>query len=158
MVFPASLHGLGSRAFENCTALKSITYLGTGFESYSYRDNGDTYDCNLYIYDNSYSGCTRLTDLYFGGSQIALEAILDSYNSSAMRQLQRHCAANSLSAMYLNSGETDYNPENYWVLTDDGTLTVHGTGVLARNYGAPRWYYLDYYIKNVVICEGITGI
>lgn len=85
MVFPASLRGLASAAFENCTALKSITYLGTGFESYAYGDEGDIVEDTLYIHDDTYSGCTRLTDLYFGGSQLALDCILSGNRSSAMR-------------------------------------------------------------------------
>ena len=49
-----------------------------------------------------------------------------------------------------------------WSLDDNGTLTISGTGAM-YDYGwdydrDPGWYYWKYYIKSIVIQEGITTI
>ena len=72
-------------------------------------------------------------------------------------------------------GETDYTPpviteiasgtcgENLtWVLTDDGKLTISGTGSM-KNYSFSQssrapWFSKASYIKSIVIGEGVTSV
>ena len=52
------------------------------------------------------------------------------------------------------------NEENVtWTLTDDGTLTVSGTGeMMYRNYEYYPWFGRSQYIKTVVIEDGVTNV
>ena len=44
-----------------------------------------------------------------------------------------------------------------WNLSEDGTLTISGTGDIPGSAGAP-WYYRFYEIKKVIIKDGVTNI
>ena len=44
-----------------------------------------------------------------------------------------------------------------WTLSDDGTLTISGTGDIPSSGGAP-WYSRIYEIKKVIIKDGVTNI
>ena len=52
------------------------------------------------------------------------------------------------------------NEENVtWVLTDDGTLTISGTGeMIDRYYTYYPWYAWSWYLKTVVIEDGVTNV
>ena len=48
-----------------------------------------------------------------------------------------------------------------WTLSDDGVLTISGTGAMTNYYGYgdfALWYYTSSSIKSVVIEDGITRI
>ena len=46
-----------------------------------------------------------------------------------------------------------------WTLTEDGTLTISGTGPISDSIqGVSLWTDVNMYVKNVVIGEGITAI
>lgn len=46
-----------------------------------------------------------------------------------------------------------------WTLTEDGTLTISGTGPISDSVqGVSLWTDVNMYVKNVVIGEGITAI
>ena len=44
-----------------------------------------------------------------------------------------------------------------WNLSEDGTLTISGTGDIPGSAGAP-WYSRFYEIKKVIIKDGVTNI
>lgn len=44
-----------------------------------------------------------------------------------------------------------------WNLSEDGTLTISGTGDIPGSGGAP-WYSRSYEIKKVIIKDGVTNI
>ena len=59
-----------------------------------------------------------------------------------------------------NCGEMPDESSVKWSLTDDGVLTISGTGAI-REYGWSNYPWNDYKendIKSVVIGEGVTNI
>jgi hypothetical protein len=45
-----------------------------------------------------------------------------------------------------------------WTLTEDGTLTISGTGDMIDTKASTLWYGVNMYVKKVIIQEGITSI
>ena len=73
-------------------------------------------------------------------------------------------SAPDLYAPVIVSGTCGAQGDNLtWTVTDDGTLTISGTGAMENysdGYFAPWWYAYDveYYVNNVIIEYGVTSI
>ena len=136
VTIPDGLTSIGNRAFEHCARLTSVTI-----------PNSVTRIGEYAFYD-----CTSLTDIYYGGYGIDwLEALC--YDS-----VPDETTVHFKDDLY---GEGTCGDNVTWRLSDDGTLTISGTGKMKDyndyNNCAP-WDSVRSQIKSVVIERGVTSI
>ena len=127
---------ISSYVFSGCSALTSAT-IPASVEK---------------IGDSAFSGCDALTDIYYGGYGIDwLEALC--YDS-----VPDETTVHFKDDLY---GEGTCGDNVTWRLSDDGTLTISGTGKMKDyndyNNCAP-WDSVRSQIKSVVIERGVTSI
>ena len=130
------------------------------------------------IYEGAFSGCKNLTDVYYGSTRTKLKAIEylqadwdedddDMYPASYVNVGYQARFFNNAkihysvkTPRYLAAGECGWAGDDvFWTLTDDGTLTVAGTGVM----DAPIVPYLEeesYYDAAGELFTGreVTGV
>ena len=181
-----SVSSIGSCAFEGCSSLTSIT-IPEGVTSIS--DGAFAYCSSLTsitipegvtsIGDYAFYQCRGLTNItvpksltgksatkaFFGSGirslnyQGTVAQWLDGYTSigNAFDGIRVQCTDKTISATASHLGWC--GDGILWYLTNDGILTIDGTGAMTDyESGNAPWKNLSSAIKSVVISEGITGI
>ena len=141
ITIPDGVTSIGSSAFSYCSSLTSIT-IPDGVTSIG---NGAFYG-------------SRLTDVYYGGSRTEWNEILIGGDNDQLTGANIHCTKTDSTATTGASGTCGVNLT--WILTDDGTLTISGTGVM-HNYdslGSAPWYGKRSMIKCLIIEPGVANI
>jgi len=175
--FPSTLTSVGDYAFYGCSALDYVVFNSDldSIGSYSFADCTDLYEITLKnvssIKDYAFSGCTGLYSVTFYGEAPT------SIGSNAFKGCETYCiyppaAKNWTESIKQNYGGTinwalgcgDLWSNLFWILEEDGILTISGTGVMSdftsssfASSTAP-WYELRESVKSVVICDGVTSI
>ncbi len=170
---PDSVTSIGKGAFHNCEKLKSITVDEKNFY-YSSDKDGVLFDKNKtsiiqfpagksptsYIIQKSiknieyaaFYNCYRLTTVYYTGTQDEWnQIVIGSDNAPILNAKVKYISDTS-------SGSCGDNLA--WVLDDEGTLTISGTGAMTvwnSSISIPWLPYLKS-IKSVVIEDGVTDI
>ena len=161
---PDSVTSIGDYAFSNCSSLTSITIpdgvtsIGSSaFSQCSSLTSVEIPDSVTSIGNGAFYG-SRLTDVYYGGSRTEWNEILIGGDNDQLTGANIHCTKTDSTATTGASGTCGVNLT--WILTDDGTLTISGTGVM-HNYdslgGAP-WYGKRSMIKCLIIEPGVANI
>ena len=158
---PNSLNDIGDGAFRSCRNLTAVTIpdgitrINTSTFYYCSSLTAVTIpDSVTSIEGYAFSICSNLTDVYYGGSRVQWSNVrIDRSGSSnqALGNATIHYAKPS-------TGKCGSNVT--WSLTEDGVLTLSGTGETwyYSSWERPGWYdYLDR-ISKCVIQEGITSI
>ncbi len=170
---------IGNRAFSGCSALTEITISNsvTNIGKFAFDDCKALTE--ITIPDNvtsigsyAFSGCYNLSDVYYGGSQNDWSKIeIDGCNNCltnarihfnpAMPSQVAQSATPSPTpspASLIASGSCGNNAG--WSLTEDGTLTVSGTGAMEdySDTSTQSWYGHADAINSVIISDGITNI
>ena len=159
-----SVTSIGSNAFSHCSSLTSITIpdgvtsIGSSaFSHCSSLTSVEIPDSVTSIGNGAFYG-SHLTDVYYGGSRTEWNEILIGGDNDQLTGANIHCAKTDSTATTGASGTCGVNLT--WILTDDGTLTISGTGVM-HNYdslgGAP-WYGKRSMIKCLIIEPGVANI
>ena len=136
-----SVTSIGSSAFSHCSSLTSVEIP----DSVTSIGNGAFYG-------------SRLTDVYYGGSRTEWNEILIGGDNDQLTGANIHCTKTDSTATTGASGTCGVNLT--WILTDDGTLTISGTGVM-HNYdslGSAPWYGKRSMIKCLIIEPGVANI
>ncbi|MGM9551562.1 MAG: leucine-rich repeat domain-containing protein [Clostridia bacterium] len=156
-IIPNSVTSIGQYAFWGC---RGLTDLEIGSNVTSIGDKAFLYCSGLSdleipssvtsIGDNAFYGCSSLTDVYYAGSEADWANITIGTGNDPLTNATIHYA--------LSSGECGTNLT--WVLKDDGTLTISGTGDMTNwtSYSSVPWYSYQSSIKSVVIDSGVTSI
>ena len=136
VTIPASVAEIGDYAFENCSSLKEITFLGNApsIGAYTFRMVSAT--C-WYTPDDTWTKEILAND--FGGD------LKWTYEGEVKDEEFYYCGKNIT-----------------WTLSEDGTLTLLGTGPM-YDYSAEEINYAPWYenrasVKKIVVGEGITYI
>lgn len=133
---PDGVTSIGSNAFYGCTSLTSVTI-----------------PASMTSIGNSAFYGSRLTDVYYGGSRTEWNEILIGGDNDQLTGANIHCAKTDSTATTGASGTCGVNLT--WILTDDGTLTISGTGVMYNYYS---WYGKRSMIKCLIIEPGVANI
>ncbi len=134
ITIPTRVTSIGNRAFYNCDSLTSITIPNSvtsiGSDAFNYIASNAVID--------------------FGGTQ----AQWDSFGVTLATTVTVRCAL-------LAAGNCGANGDNVkWLLKNDGTLEISGTGAMAdysSSIDVPWYRYIDG-IYNVIISDGVTNI
>ena len=186
VVLPAKNLTLGSSVFYGCKALKQIA-LPAGMTFIPYELLSETGITELVIPDgvteisynafwncgsltkvtlpasvnmirNNAFGSTAVTDVYFGGAMDDILSIMIAGNNDPLLKASWHCKDKTGAYPVMNSGCLMTGLE--WRLTDNGTLTISGSGVIPNYEGeflAP-WHELREHVTSIVLTEGVRSI
>lgn len=144
-------------AFYNCSGLKSVAVSDETkyISDCSFGGCADLEEIMLpvtvtHIGESAFDGCGSLATVWYEGTQKQWEKISIGDNNAPMEDVEIYC---------VDTSGTCGDHVN-WVLDDEGTLIITGTGDM-EDYG--DWIYVPWYehrqtIKNVVIREGVTSI
>lgn len=152
-----SLGDVNPYAFYNCSGLESAAVSDTT----EYIGNSAFYGCTgleeimlpstvKHIGDGAYDGCGSLTTVWYEGTQKQWSKVSIGDNNAPLEDITVYCVSNSgTCGDHVN-----------WVLDDEGTLIITGSGDM-EDYG--DWIYVPWYeyretIKTVVLNEGVTSI
>ena len=178
-----SVTSIGKYAFGDCDALTSITIPAsvTSIGSYAFQYAGLTSVTiagnATNIDDCAFICCSDLTGITFQGDApvvgdrvfygVTANAHYPADNATWTADVMKHYGgtlawmiyhgpANVLASGYCGA----QNANLMWVYTDEGVLTVSGTGDMAdwTNTGALPWYKYRYQMKSVIIEEGVTSV
>ena len=161
VTIPKSVTSIGDSAFQNCSRLTNVA-IPENVPSIAM----DTfYGCNSLtsvtipksvtaIGVSAFDGCDSMKDVYYTGNQSQWDKIkIYDWNESLLS-----------AALHLNSvapAASGKCGENLtWALTDDGVLTISGTGEMADypNFPDVPWYDDREKIMTAVIEPGVTNI
>ena len=174
-----SVANIGGDAFFGCSALSEITIPNSVTSIWWNAFSGCTSLTKITIPDSvtsirggAFDGCYNLSDVYYGGSESDWSKIkiYDSNNcltnakihfNSAMPSQGTQSAAplpTPPSAAIIASGSCGGSAG--WSLTEDGTLTVSGTGAMEdySDKSAQSWCGHADAINSVIISDGISHI
>ena len=159
-----SVTSIGSNAFSHCSSLTSITIpdgvtsIGSSaFSHCSSLTSVEIPDSVKSIGNSAFYG-SNLTDVYYGGSRTEWNEILIGGDNDQLTGANIHCTKTDSTATTGASGTCGVNLT--WILTDDGTLTISGTGAM-HNYdslGSAPWYGKRSMIKCLTIEPGVANI
>ena len=120
-------------AFQNCTALASV-HIPYGLTS---------------VGKSAFSGCTSLKNIYYGGTWENWRKVsIDSENDP-------------LKAAFCHpTDEFECGDNLMWSLSEEGVLTISGTGAMDdyTNETETPWYKYNNKIKTVILKTGVTSI
>ena len=160
---PNSVTSIGDRAFYQCGSLESIripdgvTYIGEqAFEYCASLANATLPGSVSTIGYNAFHGCSAFTDVYYKGGEEQWNAISVSEGNEEL--LNANIVFNVVDWGYCG-GEGD-GTNLTWILTDDGTLAISGTGAM-RDYRTSLYEVAPWWarqISTVTLSEGITYI
>lgn len=179
---PATVTHIGVRAFQSCTALTSVDLpaelLEIGEESFA--SSGLTSivipENITYIPEKAFRSCTALTtvDLPEGLWTIGQAAFQNCYDLETVNYVGRKAQWNTISIMPLNepllNAALNTAPaleiahgvcgdDLTWIVTDDGLLTIEGTGVMYDFYDDnPMFWPYNPMVTDVSLPEGLTHI
>ena len=164
---PDSVTSIGKGAFTYCRRLESVI-IPIGITTIEART---FYWCNslnsivipksvVLIGENAFDVCSKLKQVYYEGSQ-------KDWDKIDIRGGNNYLKWAKLTYYYSYSPDTYYGEcgaegDNLlWSLnTTTGVLTIKGKGDMADFYNSPRvlWKEHSYYIKKIVIDDGVTSI
>ena len=152
LVIPDSVESIGARAFAYCTGLTSLK-LGnnlTSIDELAFNDCTGLATVHIpstvsQIAFNSFSGCTGLKDIYFNGSRTLWNQIGSTIDLPG--DVVVHCT-------HIADGICGENLT--WTLSDDGTLTISGTGTMA--FEEQPWKDHLNEITKIVLENGVESI
>ena len=163
---PDSVQAIGSYAFENCTSLTSVVIPeGVPFLNYGVFQNcrslkSVTIPASVEtIMAGAFEGCDALTDVYYGGPRSDWDCIRVGVYNDILDNVTVHCSESD-SETHQFQGRCGDNLT--WSLSDDGVLTISGTGPMWDYMGSdyPEWYWTQQYYPLVkcIIDNGVTSI
>ena len=101
------------------------------------------------VTSTAFANCAALTDIYYGGSKMDW----DSSKVELGSNVTVHCA---------NLGSGTCGKELNWLLDNDGTMTISGSGPMvdrtSTNYTSASWHRCRAEIQSVVMESGATAI
>ena len=139
VTIPDGVTSISSQAFNDCSSLTSVVISASVTSIGNY----------------AFSGCTSLTDVYYGGTETQWNAISVGENNESLTNANIHCAQPAVVA----SGTCGENLT--WTFTEDGTLTIRGTGAMddfSDYKNDMPWRSYQYSIQSVVVEPGVTSI
>ena len=138
VTIPDGVTSIGDYAFYNCTALSSVTIPGSVTS----------------IGDYAFSDCKSLKDVYYTGSLAQWNKTKIGIINGPLLNATFHLNSAVLAA----SGSC--GDDLVWALTDDGVLTISGTGEMTDfpNFPDVPWYDDREKIVTAVIEPGVTNI
>ena len=158
VTIPGGVTSIDTGLFDSCTSLTSVTILEgvTSIGSYSFV--GCTSLTSVSIPDSvtsigewAFSGCSKLTDVYFDGTEEQWKKISVADKNDPLLNATIH---------YVPVPFNTCGENLTWTLSEDGTLTISGTGAM-RDYSASvyaPWYQYKEQIAAVSMEPGITAI
>ncbi len=157
VVLPEGLTSIGGYAFRGCTSLTDITIpygvTAIGYDAF-YGCTGVTNvtipSSVTYIYGDAFYNCTAITDVYYDGTPEQWMNISIEYGNQPLTNARLHFG----DVVYLGYGKCGENLT--YVITEDGTLTVTGTGEMYD--GAFYNKSFNESIINAVLSDGVTSI
>ncbi len=184
---PGSITVLPAYAFVYCRNLANVT-LGEGVQSIgSYAFDGCTALTSIeipasvtFIANEAFDGCSGLKEIHFKGDApdyIDASAFGASWSSTKVTATVFYPADNATwtedvmrnyggTLTWLVEGTTppvatgQCGRDLYWSLSEDGVLTITGTGAMKNynNYSEVPWYSYRLDITQVIIEEGATNV
>ena len=166
VTLPDSITAIGALAFADCESLVYINIpsgvTSIGQEAFS--------QCRGLLGMDLPASVTAIGQAVFGGLTVGLAGLIDIYYSGSEEQWKQitigECKRLIHTTIHYNSiprpqtecisGRCGDNVT--WTYTDDGYLTVRGTGDMANFGGTQPWYNFREKIRYVVISEGVTRI
>ena len=178
VVLPGSVVSIGEYAFNNCSSLSDIT-LKSGITSIGdsafYRCSSLTGitipDTVTEISGHAFQDCSSLTEIRFTGDAPAIGAMAfynvtatayypagnETWTEEAMQDYGGTITwVEAPASTILYSGTCGENLT--WVLDNEGTLTISGTGTMEDYFDGAPWYDYRTDIISVVIESGVTSI
>ena len=155
---PDSIITMGKYAFSGCSSLKSIK-IPAGLTSISYYA---FYGCSslasviipagvTYIDDSAFYNCSSLKYVYFKGNKRQWNDINFAVGNLYLREAE-------IQYYYNNVGAEGICGDNVtWLLDDEGTLTISGSGSM-ENWELKNAPWYNKLVKNVIIENGVTSI
>ena len=131
---PESVTSIGGSAFRDCVSLTSVTIPGSVTK----------------IEWCAFGGCVSLEDVYYVGNQAQWSKIEIEDNNEPLLGAKLH-----LITGYGTCGEN-----LTWILTEDGVLTISGTGEMTDypNFADVPWNAYREKILSVVMEPGVTSV
>ena len=140
IAIPHDVSQIGVRTFNGCTALKEVTLPG-GTET---------------IGAAAFNGCTVLERVNYNGLLEDWNKVEIGINNDPLYTAVIHCTDGNTSEISGTCGEN-----LKWKLTEDGVLTISGTGAMfdydLTDYNPWFKKYKDK-VKNIVLEQGVTNI
>ena len=164
ITIPDGVTNISPSAFSSCSGLTSITIpdgvtsIGSGAFQWCSRLTSITIPDSVKSIGNSAFYGSNLTDVYYGGSRTEWNEILIGGDNDQLTGANIHCTKTDSTATTGASGRCGVNLT--WILTDDGTLTISGTGVMHNydSFGDAPWYGKRSMIKCLIIEPGVANI
>ena len=162
ITIPDSVTSIGAYAFQNCDSLRSIVIPNgvTSIGRYTFFDCSGLIEITIPdsvtgIGNKAFDRCNSLADVYYTGSEELWNAItIEDWNTPLTE-----------AAIHFNVADWGYcggegdGTNLTWVLTNDGTLTISGEGVMALfSSGASPWYNWSNSIRTILIEDGVMSI
>ena len=180
IMLPEKLISIGNSAFEKCTSLASITIPE---EVKSIGDHAFASCVSLKriripavvssIGGGAFADCSNLSDIVFkGNAPLSLNAIFQNVTATAYYPENDDTWTDTIMQSYggnitwtvnqsdaptiIDSGTCGDNL--LWVLSDDGILTISGSGEMYSYYTSSPWNNYIPYISTVIIDNGVQNI
>ena len=159
---PDSVTALGIGAFYGCTGLRSVT-IGSGVTAVPetcLRGCTALTEVRLpatiaAVEESAFGGCSALTDVYFGGSPMQWGQLVVENDNESLETVTLHAAM-------VDTGSGTCGENLTWVLDEEGTLTVSGSGAMwefsMEEHNPAPWYPAWASIKKVVLEDGVTSV
>ena len=177
MTIPDGVTEIEEAAFDSCRSLESVTIpegvtkIGAGAFHYCVALSSITIPGSVTIIDNgAFNGCTGVSSITFQGSapvigievftSVTAAAYYPSNDTTWTEDVKQNYGGTITWKPYGGIASGTCGKNLTWVLTDDGTLIISGTGKMdnyAYNIYAP-WCDYSEQITSVVLESGVTSI